>query len=100
MNDTRESCRLAGNERKDEIMASKRVQTFRRGEILVGAEAREAWAAQIIRCGCGSCGNADAAVSGSCYDMPAEWLGCQNCGNAIGRPLIYRLPSQMGVGGR
>lgn len=83
-------------------MATKtatRIPTFRRGDtLLVGQEARAAWAAQSARCGCGSYGDAEEAISGSCKNMPAQWLGCTNCnGSALGRPLVYRLKSQMSI---
>lgn len=75
----------------------KRIPTFRQGDkLLTFAEARKAWAEQTARCACGSCGDTDHSISGTCKDMPAEWLGCDNCsGQALGRPLVYRLPSQM-----
>lgn len=77
---------------------SKQIPTFRKnGSLLTGKEARMAWEAQDARCNCGSGGDAAHAISGTCKDMPAQWLGCDNCtGQAIGRPLVYRLPSQMG----
>lgn len=66
------------------------------GKLLVGHEAKDAWAAQSVRCACSSYGDADHSISGSCSDMPAEWLGCTNCrGQALGQPLVYRLQSQI-----
>ena len=75
----------------------KRIPTFRQGEkLLTGASAREEWKTQTARCGCGSHGDEKNSISGSSNDMPAEWLGCDNCtGRALGRPLVYRLPSQL-----
>lgn len=66
------------------------------GKLLIGTDATKAWASQAVRCGCGDYGDKSEAVSGSCHDMPAEWLGCTNCsGHALGRPLIYRTQSQI-----
>jgi len=75
----------------------KRVPTFRQDNVLLGGtEAIEAWKAQEPVCNCGSVGEAGEAISGSASNMPAKWLGCPNCsGQALGRPLVYRLPSQM-----
>lgn len=68
----------------------------RNGILLVGREAVEAWSSQTARCNCGSYGGGEDAISGSCHDMPAKWLGCDNCvGQALGRPLVYRVPSQI-----
>ncbi len=81
-------------------MMTKRIATFRADgrQLLKDNTAREAWASQNVRCNCGSYGDRSESISGTCNDMPAEWLGCTNCtGQALGRPLIYRLPSQMGV---
>lgn len=77
----------------------KAIPTFRHGGILLtGDAAKKAWADQTARCGCGSYGDESEAISGTCKDMPAEWLGCTNCsGQALGRPLVYRLPSQMQI---
>ena len=76
---------------------AKRTPTFRIGDkLLVGREARKAWAAQEARCDCGSCGDTQHTVDGTVSGSPAEWLGCDNCtGQALGRPLVYRLPSQI-----
>jgi len=83
---------------KGEIM--RRTATFHDGsKMLTGREARKAWKEQRARCNCGSCGDAEHAISGTVGpDMPAQWLGCDNCsGQALGSPLVYRLPSQMDV---
>lgn len=72
--------------------------TFRNevGTLLIGQDAKKAWAEQSARCNCGSYGDVEHSISGTCSDMPAEWLGCDNCrGCAVGRPLVYRLPSQI-----
>lgn len=71
--------------------------TFRQGDrLLIGADAIAAWEAQSVRCACGSYGDKENAISGSCKDMPAKWLGCDNCdGTALGRPLVYRVQSQI-----
>lgn len=76
---------------------AKRTPTFRVGnKLLVGREARKAWAAQEARCACGSCGDDQHTVDGTVGGSPAEWLGCDNCtGQALGRPLVWLLPSQM-----
>jgi hypothetical protein len=76
----------------------KRIPTFRRqDQLLTSTEAVEAWAGQATRCNCGGPGDSNKAVTGSCDDMPAKWLGCGwNCsGQAVGYPLVYRLPSQL-----
>jgi hypothetical protein len=75
----------------------KRIATFKLdGKMLTGAAAVTAWAKQSAHCNCGSYGAKSEAISGTCSDMPAKWLGCTNCsGQALGRPLVYRLPSQM-----
>jgi hypothetical protein len=80
------------------MMAKRTTPTFMAGdELLRGAAAIAAWKEQEgARCACGSYGSADHAVSGTAGDMPAKWLGCTNCtASAVGRPLIYRLNSQM-----
>ena len=76
---------------------ARAIPTFRHEEkLLTGKAAREAWASQSARCNCGSHGDEEHAVHGECNDMAATWLGCSNCrGQALGRPLVYRLPSQM-----
>ena len=76
---------------------TNRIPTYRHGEtLLTGRDARRAWADQTVRCACGYHGDASEWIAGTANDMPAEWLGCTNCrGQALGRPLIYRLPSQM-----
>lgn len=76
---------------------SQRIPTFRDcGKLLTGAAASEAWAAQTAKCACGSCGDKDNAIAGTAKDMPAQWLGCPNCtGQALGRPIVYRLPVQI-----
>lgn len=78
---------------------TKRIPTFRDGAgLLTCAAAIKAWQQQTARCGCGSCGDEANAIDGTAGDMPAKWLGCDNCtGQALGRPLVYRLPSQMRV---
>ena len=75
----------------------KRVPTFLAGGVMLrGIQAIKAWRAQEPVCACRSVGEASAAISGSASNMPAKWLGCPNCsGQALGRPLVYRLPSQM-----
>jgi len=77
----------------------KRIPTFRlKDKVLTGAEARKAWASQNVRCACGDYGDVENTIAGSCNDMPAEWLGCPNCsGTALGRPMIFRLPSHVRV---
>ena len=76
---------------------STNIPTFLTDEntILLGAAAIEAWEAQSARCNCGSCGDAEHAVSGTAGDMPAKWLGCYNCRATCGAPLIYRTHSQV-----
>lgn len=71
--------------------------TFQDGDkLLRGKAARTAWKAQEARCACGGYGDPANALSGTAGDKPATWLGCSNCsGQALGKPLIYRLPSQM-----
>ena len=75
----------------------KRTATIKiNGQMLTGREATKAWRNQSARCNCGSYGDASEAISGTCSDMPAKWLGCTNCsGKALGLPLVYRLPSQI-----
>ena len=77
-------------------MSEKRVPTFRHNNtLLTGPAAKKTWADQSVRCACGSSGDPANSISGTCKNMPAEWLGCSNCtGQAVGRPLVYRLPSQ------
>lgn len=71
--------------------------TFRiDGKVLTGSEAKTAWAAQSAKCACGSYGDTAHAISGTCEDSPAKWLGCANCsGQAVGGPLIYRTAAQI-----
>ena len=78
-------------------MSGKRTPTFRIGDkLLVGREARKAWREQEVYCACGSSGDAAHCVDGTVGGSPAEWLGCDNCtGQALGRPLVYRLPNQI-----
>ena len=74
-----------------------RIPTFRTKEsgMLSGASARRAWGKQVVRCNCGDHGDAANEIAGTAGDMPARWLGCGTCpGQALGRPLVYRLPSQ------
>ena len=83
-------------------MATARlIPTF---SIRLGRDAEQAWRDQEIRCACGSRGDAEQAIAGEVGGMPAKWLGCSNpshTGQALGEPLIYRLPSQMrGLKGR
>ncbi len=76
----------------------KRIATFHAadGFLLTGRAARKAWASQSVRCACGTYGDEDYAIDGTCRDMPARWLGCDNCrGRALGYPLVFQLPSQM-----
>jgi len=79
----------------------KRIATFAPApeRLLCGRAAIAAWRSQSVRCPCGYCSDPRRAVSGSAGDMPAKWLGCDNPGHhgqALGQPLVYRLPSQMG----
>jgi hypothetical protein len=76
---------------------AKRIATFRKDdELLTGEKARAAWAAQRVRCACRSYGDQQHSIGGTCEDLPAVWLGCTNCrGQALGYPMVYRLPSQM-----
>ena len=76
---------------------TRRIATFVTGQkLLTGSEAKKAWATQSVRCACGYYGDESNTVSGSASDMPAEWLGCPNCnGQALGYPLVYRLPVQV-----
>lgn len=76
---------------------ANRIPTFRtRDALLTGSNAIAAWSQQRIRCNCGSYGDEANSISGSCNDMPAKWLGCDNCtGQAVGRPLVYRLANQL-----
>jgi len=76
-----------------------RTPTFRTPNgLLTGQQAIDAWRAQTASCSCNAGGDEECAVSGTCRDMPAKWLGCPYCtGTAVGRPLVYRLPSQMGI---
>lgn len=78
-------------------MYHKTRATYQDGDaLLVGTTARDTWRAQQARCNCGCYGDADHAMSGTAGDMPAVWLGCPNCrGQALGKPLVYRLPSQI-----
>lgn len=82
---------------KGNAMSTKRIPTFRvGGKLLTGADAAKAWAEQSGKCNCGSHGTQEDSISGECGGMPATWLGCSNCtGEAVGRPLVYRMPSQM-----
>ena len=71
----------------------RRQPTFRDSEdnLLIGRAAVSAWSAQRVRCACGTYGGRAGAVSGTCNDMPAKWLGCDHCsGSAVGYPLVYR----------
>ena len=64
---------------------------------LAGRDAEQAWRDQEIRCACGSHGAASRAIAGEVGNKPAKWLGCTNpshAGQALGEPLVYRLPSQ------
>ncbi len=77
----------------------KRATFLVESTLLTDAAAVTAWREQAVRCPCGHRGDAEHAVAGAAGDMPAKWLGCANpthAGQALGRPLIYRLPSQMG----
>lgn len=66
------------------------------GKLLVGSAAIEAWKTQRTTCACRSRGDEENAISGSTGDMPAKWLGCDNCtGTAVGFPLVYRTESQI-----
>jgi hypothetical protein len=78
-------------------MKSKAIPTFvNNGELLTGVAARDTWADQTARCNCGSYGDTEHAIAGTCNDMPAKWLGCDNChGSAVGRPIVFRLSSQI-----
>jgi hypothetical protein len=77
----------------------KTIPTFLTGiNLLTGAKARAAWANQSVRCPCGSYGDVSESLSGTCQDMPAEWLGCDNpthAGQALGRPLVFRTAGQI-----
>lgn len=78
-------------------MTKKTIPTFRTpAAFLSGQDAVEAWANQNAKCACGCPGRIDKSILGTASDMPAKWLGCQNCcASTVGRPLVYRSPVQV-----
>jgi hypothetical protein len=47
-------------------------------------------AAEKVRCPCGNHGSWDACVVGTSGGQPCVWAGCENCGSAVGRPILRK----------